>query len=54
MKSVAKIKNLILFLVAILVMGSISSCSNDGNADNPKIKQVYYVNKAETGIVSQD
>ena len=54
MKSVAKMKNLILFLVAILVMGSISSCSNDGNADNPKIKQVYYVNKAETGIVSQD
>ena len=54
MKSVAKIKNLILFLVAILVMGSISSCSNDDNADNPKIKQVYYVNKAETGIVSQD
>ena len=54
MKSVAKMKNLILFLVAILIMGSISSCSNDGNADNPKIKQVYYVNKAETGIVSQD
>lgn len=54
MKSVVKMKNLILFLVAILVMGSISSCSNDGNADNPKIKQVYYVNKAETGIVSQD
>lgn len=54
MKSVAKMKNLILFLVAILVMGSISSCSNDGNAYNPKIKQVYYVNKAETGIVSQD
>ena len=54
MKSVAKMKNLILFLVAILVMGSISSCSNDDNADNPKIKQVYYVNKAETGIVSQD
>lgn len=54
MKKIANIKNLIVLMLAMFFVVSMSSCSSQQEEQNRQVKQVYYVNKAETAIVAQD
>ena len=54
MKKIANIKNLIVLMLAMFFTVTMSSCSSQQEEQNRQVKQVYYVNKAETAIVAQD
>ena len=54
MRKIANIKNLIVLMLAMFFTVTMSSCSSQQEEQNRQVKQVYYVNKAETAIVAQD
>ena len=54
MRKIANIKNLIVLMLAMFFVVSMSSCSSQQEEQNRQVKQVYYVNKAETAIVAQN
>ena len=54
MRKIANVKNLIVLILVMFFVVNISSCSSQQEEQNRQVKQVYYVNKAETAIVAQD